>query len=170
MAYTTPRTWIPGELVTASMLQEQISDNMSALKAPPTAQATLNLGADITTTSTSFVDVDATNLSLTITTTGGDVLITFQGVFVKTLTGQVHLDVTMDGTALAGDSGMTGHSIGATIVEMGFTWWARSVAAGSHTFKLRWAIISGGGTLTLYAGAGSGGADFHPQFTVREVS
>lgn len=32
MAWTTPRTWIPGELVTATMMNEQIRDNMSILK------------------------------------------------------------------------------------------------------------------------------------------
>lgn len=31
MAWTSPRTWIVGELVTAAMLQEQIRDNMNAM-------------------------------------------------------------------------------------------------------------------------------------------
>lgn len=33
MAWTTPRTWIPGELVTASMLNIHLRDNMNALRA-----------------------------------------------------------------------------------------------------------------------------------------
>lgn len=33
MAWTTPRTWVPGELVTASMMNIHVRDNMNALKA-----------------------------------------------------------------------------------------------------------------------------------------
>lgn len=32
MAWTTPRTWVAGEVVTASMMNEQVRDNLSYLK------------------------------------------------------------------------------------------------------------------------------------------
>jgi len=64
------QTWSVDELVTASMLNVGLRDNLNALKAPPTAQRVLDQAADYTTTSTSFVDVDPVALTLTITSAG----------------------------------------------------------------------------------------------------
>lgn len=174
MTWTAARTWVDNELVTAAIANQHIRDNLLALKDPPTASYLFNEGADYTTTSTSFVDVDATDLALTIVTTGGDVFVTFFGVVNLSANSLlVRFDVTVDGVAVAGDDGLiawhngtTGNTIHAPI---GFGVWVRSLAAGSHTFKLRWRM-GGAGTATLYAGAGTAGFDYHPQFAVREVS
>ena len=77
LAWTTPKTWADDELVTANVMNTHVRDNLNALKAPPTARYELNRTSDYTTTSTSFVDVDGTKLALTITTSGGDVMVHF---------------------------------------------------------------------------------------------
>lgn len=170
MAWSVPKTWATGELVTANLLNTHLRDQLDALKTPPTAVYTLNESANYTTTSTSFVDVDAVNLALTITTSGGDVLVTFCGTFSHGTAGnKLLLDVDVDGVALFGDEGLLDQgfdAIGRRNV-VSFAVWRQGLAAGTHTFKLRWR--TNGGTITLYAGAGSG-SDVHPQFAVREVS
>ena len=73
MAYTAPVNFVSGNPLLETELN-LMQDNFRALKDPPSADYVLNEGSDYTTTSTSFVDVDATNLALSITTKGGDVL------------------------------------------------------------------------------------------------
>lgn len=159
-----PVTWSVGQLVTATNLNEQLRDNLEFLKTPPTALYTVNQASDYTTTSTSFVDVDATNLSLTIATAGGDVLIVFMGYGGGTA--RLYLDVAIDSVRMAGDDGflaaVSGVNTPITLVAL-----KQGLTAGSHTFKLQWKVNSGTGT--LYAGAGTAGLDTHPLFFVREI-
>lgn len=166
MAWTTPKTWATDELVTASNLNTHLRDNLNALKSPPSAAYTLNEAADFTTTSTSFVDVSASKLALTITTAGGDVLVHFDGRLGATA--RVYLDVAVDGTRLAGDDGITANGDSGTAESISFTRLITGLSAGAHTFKLQWKVNTGTGT--LYAGAGTSALDLHPQFWVREVS
>jgi hypothetical protein len=175
MAWVTPRTWVPEELVTANLLNTHLRDNLNALKNPPSARYEPNEGSDYTTTSTSFVDVDATNLALTITTAGGDVMVGFHGLVAPDNVGaaRVLFDVAVDGTRTAGNDGITGTTQegsegGARPKNVSFVRLISGLAAGSHTFKLQWRTNTG--TATLYAGAGTSNADVHPQFWAREVS
>jgi hypothetical protein len=135
----------------------------------PAAEYTLNEVADYTTTSTSFVDVDATNLSLTITTNGGDVMIggTF---YVESLSGgRTQLDVyeSVGAARLAGDDGMlvAQPSVGEVVT---LSWIVSGLSAASHTFKLQWKNTTGNNS-TLFAGAGTSNKDIHSQFWVREL-
>lgn len=127
-------------------------------------------GSDYTTTSTTFVDVDATNLSLTITTTGGNVMVGYSGtVRIDTVGAHVHLNVDVDGSVVAADDGIVSmRSTGVTINSMSFVYLVTGLSAGSHTFKLQWKVSSS--TATLYAGAGTSNNDIHPQFWVQELS
>lgn len=129
-------------------------------------------GANYTTTSTSFVEVDSTDFALTITTTGGPVLIGFNGSCVTSAAGQrtyfnVHLD---DTTYLAANDGINAMGWIATdfltVRAISFTvrW---ELAAGTYKFELHWKTSAG--TATLYAGAGTAGLDIHPQFWVQEI-
>jgi hypothetical protein len=166
MSWTDPKTWQTGEALTASDMNTHIKDNLNALKAPPTEHYECDEASDYTTTSTSFVDVDATSLSLTIVTTGGDVLIGFCGFFQQSAA-VVFLDVheSVGNARLAGDDGIARPGNGFEFVS--FIWLATGLDAGSHTFKLQWKVSAGTGT--LYAGAGGTSLDLHPQFWVREI-
>jgi hypothetical protein len=163
MSWTDPKTWQTGEALTASDMNTHIKDNLNALKAPPTAHYECDEVSDYSTTSTSFVDIDATNLSLTIVTTGGDVLIGHYGVY-NNASGQCQIDVEMDDTRLAanGNDGMLGWNGPTTIVHL-----VSGLSAETHVFKLQWRVTAGQGW--LYAGSGLASSDFQPQFWVREV-
>lgn len=58
MAWTVPRTYVPGELVTASMLNTHVRDNLNELRGPVTGTAAITVGdfrgteESITTTGT----------------------------------------------------------------------------------------------------------------------
>ena len=73
----------------------RVGENMAALKHPATAAYTtaVQVFAD---TNGDFVDVDSTSLNLTITTTGGDVLVHFEGS-VNRSSNAPDLDVEVDG-------------------------------------------------------------------------
>ena len=169
MAWTTPRTWVTDELVTASIMNTHVRDNLDALKSPPSASYVLNQGSDYTTTSTSFVNVDGTNLSLGITTSGGAVMVGFHGtVDADDSAAKIHFEVEVDGARNAGDDGIVfveNHLYGAPV---SFVRLITGLSAAAHTFKLQWKTSAG--TATLFAGAGTSGKDVHPQFWVREVS
>jgi hypothetical protein len=170
--WATPvKTWADNNLVAASDLNAEIRDRMDFLKSPPTAQYTLNQASDYTTTSTSFVDVDGTNLVLTITTAGGDVLIGFSGLVGNNgNTQNVLFDVLLDGVRIGGDDGLIGMRTAAAgaASPVSLLFLKTGLSAGSHTFKLQWRTTAT--TATLYAGAGTANFDLHPQFWVREVS
>lgn len=186
MPWNTPIEWTVNQLITANDLNEQIKQNMEYLKSPPTANYILDESSDYTTGSTTFVDVDATNLALTIETAGGDVLVHFHGVVKRAASGATDASFLVadendvaymdeDGlilpdegyTAAAGlESGVVGLTHYGSVC---FTRLITGLTAGSHTFKLQWRVHVGGRTVTLYAGAGSV-INIHPQFWVREIS
>lgn len=152
MAWTTPKTdWTTGELVSASDMNA-VNENLAALKNPATASFTTT--ADIVTPNNNrtFDDIDSDNLNLTITTTGGDVLIHFHGPFTS---GFIIIDVEVDGTR----RGDTNNGMVTTDNDrwhfVSFTRLIQGLNAGSHTFKLQ----TKRGT-TLRAGA---------HFWVREI-
>lgn len=167
MAWTQPKTW-SSEPLTSSDLNTHLRDNLEALKDPASGDYTLNESSDYTTTSTTFVDVDATNLSATLTTNGGDVFVFFAPLVALGSSQVIFFDLDVDGTRLGGDDGIVatvpaGIGIAIPIIAM-----VKGLAAGSHTIKLQWKVTSGTGK--LYAGAGTASGDVHPQFIVREVS
>src|SRR6266545_2395067 len=53
MGWTNPRTWTTGELVSASMLNEQLRDNISYLK----DIALVTITSDVSVTGTAFMDI-----------------------------------------------------------------------------------------------------------------
>jgi hypothetical protein len=167
MAWTAARTWVTGELVTASIMNSAVRDNLDALKAPPSDDYTADEGSDYTETSTSFVDIDATNLDFTLVTGGGDVLVHFHGTFDHSAAGRVYLDVDVDGSRTAGDDGIV-TAVASDPIVVTFTRLISGLSAGSHTFTLQWKTNAG--TITLYAGAGTASYDLHPQFWAREIS
>ena len=170
MAWTQPKTWA-SEPLTSTDMNTHLRDNLEALKDPPSNNYELNEASNYTTTSTTFVDVDATNLSLTIVTHGGDIMVHFHGMFDhNTNGGYVFLDVDLDGTRIAGDDGFIG--------TQGFEWGdeCRNLHAPYHRISWpgRTPLSSCGARVqvqaTLLAGAGTANGDLHSQFWVREIS
>lgn len=165
--WETPLTWTQDQVVTPEDMNS-ISDNLNALKSPAYAIAVLDEASDFTTTSTSFVDVDAAGaqLSFSIETGGGLVEIGFAGSGGISTARTGYLDVLIDGTPAGGDDGL----IAVTFAHgnLSFVILRDDLAAGVHTFVLRWKVSNGDGTFTLHAGAGTSARDVHPRFWVME--
>jgi hypothetical protein len=148
-------------------MNAHVRDNLNAVKTPAGSYNSLNLGADVTTNSTSFVDADATNLIQTFTTAGGDVLVYFCGCVVNSLaSGRTYFDVheSVAGIRYGGDDGLfcvTSQS-SASPVNASFCVRITGLSAASHAFKLQWKVSAG--TTTMHAGAATASFDLHPQF------
>lgn len=168
MPWNTPNTsWVDNQIVGASDMNE-IGENLNYLLAQPNDYYNVNEASNYQTTGTTFADVDTTDLGLTITTNGGDVLIGFQGSFVGSTTLIGYLDVEIDGVRDGGDDGYIEFVVTTTTDQSGaFVRLKTGLSAASHTFKLQWKTSTG--TLTMYAGAGTATHDIHPQFWVKEV-
>jgi len=153
MAWTTPKTdWATGELVSASDLNA-VNENLAALKNPATVVYTSTEDIAVPNHST-FTDIDSNKFNLTITTTGGDVLVNFDGAAT---THDFRIDVEVDGTRQGDvEYGLRRGGSYAHNEFVSFTRLVQNLSAGSHTFKLQ-----GKFNTTLRAGA---------QFWVREVS
>jgi hypothetical protein len=101
---------------------------------------TINPTTDITTTSTTFVDMGG--MSITLTTGDSKLLIFWNATLYSTAGNQINVETQVDGVRKGpvyggsyGDSYMVDAAGGHTVA---------AVTAGSHTVKLRWKI--GGGT------------------------
>lgn len=103
---------------------------------------------NLTTTSTSFVDVDATNLSLTMTTRARRCRVTVLAVGYILAANTLCLDITVDSTRQGDNLGLV--FTNSTIpVPLCFSYITGVLSAGSHTFRLQWKVT--GSTGNLYA-------------------
>ena len=162
MAWTAPKTWVVGEAMTAADINAHLRDNMLALKSPPTSLVKLDEVSDYTTTSTVFVPIDTSRLTLSLITTGGDVMIVFFAN-ISHATSHTQLDIEFDGAMMGGDNGLVRVS-GSNFTLASLTCLKTGVSAGSHTIRMMWKVVAG--TATLYAGTT---LDIHPIFWSREI-
>ena len=169
-----PRTWTANQRVTAAQLNEELRDNMLTLKNPPTeVYTTVGNASDYSTTSTSFADIDSTNMALTITTTGNgnggasDVMIGFTGTLYSSSSIRIYIRILEDGVALNADDGLL-VSEASGVRPVSFMFLRANASVGEHTYKLQWRVSSGTGI--LLANAGTSTRDCKSQFWVREIS
>jgi molybdopterin-binding protein len=167
-AWSTPITW-SSSLVTVAQFNEQIRDNLNALKDPPTDVLLVDSATDFTTSSTSFVNVSngTITMEVTIETAGGAVMIGHVGTYSIASANDMHLNVRVDGTTdYAGNDGICQQRLATTETTVGFTILWEGLPAGEHTFTLRWKVD--GSTATLRAGQTTGFAN-HSVFWAREA-
>jgi hypothetical protein len=171
--WTAPRTWVDGELVTASLLNAYLRDELDYLVTPALDGDTLNLGADPTFASTSFVSIDATNFKATVTLPAG-----FSRVALflhltwahNTLGNQIYFDWlnSQTGARVAGDDGM---SVQQCVVANAKTLFSNVFIVEGLTPLLTYTftpqIKNSANTTTIYAGAGTANFDVHPQCYAR---
>jgi hypothetical protein len=134
-----------------------------------TDQYVLDETSDYTTTSTTFVAVDATKLALSVDTDGEAILVGFSAtVNNATNASTINLELEVDGNIHATDDGivMTQFVTGVGKAAIGFSRYI-PLAAGTHTIKLLWRVSAGTGI--IYAGAGTSTLDLHPQLFVMGV-
>lgn len=172
MTWTLPRSWATDDLVDETMMNQQVRDNLLYLHSGrPGATVARDNNASYSTSSLNFVNIDGTNLSLTITTTGGKVLVLFTGAFSEagSLALNVYLDIAVDGTRIgaAGAYGLCKASLNNTAQTLSIAKVVMGLAAGAHTFTVQWMVDSS--VAYLLAGNGVGGQDGIPIFSVEEI-
>ena len=130
-------------------------------------QYTLDESSNYTISSSSFTNVDGTHLVLNITP--GNKALTGQALIGWHCNAQVssggrgYFSLLVNGTLNPGNDGIIAVPDG-TIYPVSFTRMVTGLNVGTlNTVSLQ-AKTSGGGTMTVYAGAGTGNADVHGQF------
>lgn len=137
MAWTTPRTWAASELVTATQLNEQLRDNLNALKGPPRDHK-VTVSSAFSTTSTSFVTV--TGAEAQCTTAGGRLMISAFGTLGANTTLTAALSLLLDGTSRQGNStdGLQRVYVpGGGVNGFGFVYLSFALSAANHTIALQ---------------------------------
>lgn len=168
MAWTEPITWT-NVLSDASDFNEQIRDNLLALKQPPTSHYEANELSNYSTFSTTYANLDS-DWSFSFSSNGGDLLIGLAACATGLDFGL--LDVLIDSTRIANNtSGGIRKIVSSNTTNVSFLRWVRGLPAGTYTITLQWKNNSGGANSnTMRAGAGTVNEDVHPRFWVREVS
>ncbi len=151
--WTTMNDLATGDLVTEADM-DAIRGNIEYLLDPSKARVLRDNSGNYTTTSTAFVDVDAANLAVTLTTNGGPVLVSASGVARNTSSSDATcFDVAVDGTRVGDGFGQGLVRVtGTTYANMSFAVLVTGLAAGSHTFKLQWSVTAGTGDLISQSG------------------
>lgn len=163
--YTTPKTWNTGDPLTAADMNTYVRDNVADLKKPAGGYYMLNEGSDYTTSSSSFVDVDSTDLNISADFSGqADIVVRFSA----TVTGgtRVYFDIALDGVRQGGDDGIVAFETSANGRGVNFFWRIPAPSAGTHAVKLQWKAAAA--SATMYAGAGTANYDVHGIFDVSE--
>jgi hypothetical protein len=170
MGYNGVKTF-GAEPATSADMNTYVSDNIDALKNPPSGLYDGDEASDLAVTSTSFIDLHATDgkFQHTITTTGGAVLVTFRCCFTVSATLAAFFDIMVDGVSEGGTDGLFGQTYTAVAGVDGtvyFSHWITGLTADSHVIKARAKVSTG--TMTILRQAG-GAADVPCQFAVMEL-
>lgn len=97
-----------------------------------------------TTTSTTFVDL--TDMSVTVTTTGGDLIVWFSGAFANdTLGATILIGASLDGAAEVGIIAVSAY-VANYVIPISTVFRFAAPSSASHTVKIRWRVDSGTGT------------------------
>src|SRR5258708_21260142 len=167
MGWSTPATFSTGQLIGATDLNTYVRDNTNYLLTRPKNAIKRDNNANYTSPSTSFGDIDGTNLVIVLTTYGSTVLLNFQGVYDYSAGPYVtaEFDFTIDGNSYA-SAGVDGLMLSPNTATgkdgfISMTALITGLSAGSHTFKVQWKAQAAG-TVGLYAGNNAAGQDFIP--------
>jgi hypothetical protein len=147
-------TGIPAGSITSAMIADgTIATTDIAANACTQTGRAVGSTPGTATTSTSYADL--TDMSVTLTTTGGDLLVWLTAVYAQqagTPNDVLYMALSLDGAAEVGE--VTGMS---TAINVQFTLATvarfTGVAAGSHTIKGRWKVGTGTSSLAAIGGA-----------------
>lgn len=113
--------------------------------------------ASYTTTSTSDVDVDSTNLAITFTApASGAVIVRLSALCAMSAAGNVTHWTVRESTSTVEDA--TRVTEATEFVRRHVTFYIDSISAGSHTYKWGWYRDAGSGTCNIYTGPAYGQA------------
>lgn len=152
MAWTSPRTFVNGETETASIFNTHLRDNLIALGAMYGLKQRVLSSVETSAfsgTSSSYADI--TNLTLSITTTGGRLVIyeeadpsaTDPYEAVANTSGGLQLVCYLQAFVGANSAGVRRTSAIATISKEIPRWqWSYTPVAGTYTVKIQYKITS----------------------------
>lgn len=137
----------PGQLL-GSDDANQILENARFLRSPARHFYQRGFGdANYTTTSTTFVNIDGTNMDVELQTFGGPVRVELHCRIDHTTNAFAHFDIIVDGVSISNDTnGVYVAATNATGLGISFSRLI-PLAAGLHTFALQWRTSTG--TLTM---------------------
>lgn len=148
--WTEPVDWEVDQLVTNEDLNEQVRDNLLYLHTPNAGQVIRSNGGNYQlVNSTTFVDIDSTNLTITLTTTGGYVYMKLSATVILGASEQANFDFSIDGNRVgaAYTEGLRAVSTGAVgaAVEMGVEvdFIKLDLDAGTYVIRPQWSTGSG---------------------------
>ena len=146
MAWTAPRTWVTGEVVTAALLNTHLRDNLVDLdRRTSPNEATVNSGQ--TTSSLSFTDLATVGPAVTQTIgSTGKALVAIYASLANTTNNYALAGYAVSGasTVAAADLSSLQHGssiairAGATLLQIGLT-------PGSNTFTMKYRKDAGAG-------------------------
>ncbi len=120
-----------------------IADDLDFLRNPPSGTYALSTaGSNITTTSTSFVDLTST--TVTLTTQGNPINIYFN---CRANTTNARFDILVDGVSITADNEGLGAVTPASTFGNNSFFRRIAVTAASHTVKVQWRVTTGTGTV-----------------------
>lgn len=121
----------------------QVYANLDFLRNPPADIYTPSTAAsNITTTSTTFVDL--TGFTTSITTQGGAIRIDFR---VRANSTNARFDILVDGLSITGDNDALGAVTPASTFGNNCFFAIVAASAGAHTVKVQWRVTTGTGTV-----------------------
>lgn len=136
----------------------------------PASARYVRSGSNYTTSSATFVDIDSTNMSLTIDIGPHPVQCMFWGAtFVNNAAGEVAFDIMVDGVAQGSTFGLQylqQHATASEGMNPSFNYLTDTLTSGSHTIKMQWRVGNAAHTATLYGGTGG----INSGFAVVEVA
>ena len=141
-SWSLNRTWITGEIVTASLLNTYLRDNLDWLKSP-TDSGRVQITADFTTTSASYTDV--TGITTTITTNGGGLLVIFRATMRNSSPAAMLFQLVIDGSSVE----LLGSCFTSSTTNNVWTLATHisAISSGSHTIKLQTKCAAGTTTI-----------------------
>lgn len=143
MAYTSPKTWAVGELLTAANFNLHIRDNMSWLFGRPYGLVRYKAGSDYTRTSGVFADVDSTNVTVSVTTAAARLLCVAMFCGYDGAGAGAYYDIAVDGTRIGNSTYGLGRAINSNVM-MSILGVSPVLSAGSHTVRLQYAHSAAG--------------------------
>lgn len=137
--WSSPRTWVTGEIVTAALLNAHLRDNMDWLKSP-TDSGRVQFEADFSSSSISSY-TDLTGVTTTMTTNGGGLDVHFRCIVSNSTPANVFFRLVIDGASVA----LIGkHFTGNTTSNFFYAFeHVAAISSGSHTIKIQIKCASG---------------------------
>ena len=149
MAYTSPRTWVTGELVTAAQMNAHVRDNVLDLDRR-TEPSSASVATSETTASTSFTDLATAGPAVTVTT-GTECLVVVSSYMANNTAGSSNFmayAVSGATTVAAADANARQYRAAANNADDrgSRVFHVTGLTAGSNTFTAKYRVNAGTGT------------------------